>query len=55
MVLAISTQMQMTHWQPSLSEPQNFCKNLGDIQEKHQNITQKTESDIKNFLLNLNL
>lgn len=47
MVLAVSAQMQMTHRQPSLSEPQNFCKNLGDIQEKHRTSLRKLKVTLK--------
>lgn len=47
MVLAISAQTQMTHQQPSLSELQNFCKNLGDIQKKHQTSLRKLEMTLK--------
>lgn len=47
MVLAVSAQMQMTHRQQSLSEPQNFCQNLGDIQEKHQTSLRKLKVTLK--------
>lgn len=46
-VLAIPTQMQTTHLQPNPSEPQNFCKNLGDIQEKHWKSFRKLKVTLK--------